>query len=157
MTVALLYIQTANSVCSNYRAIPGLLADGTLEIDVLDTAVSRILRTKFVMGIFENPYQAAPQSQWKKIIHSDKSVALARRLDRESIVLLENNGLLPLDKKTLKSIAVIGPMAHGFMNVSCYFSIHLTAICESIIDTYSSTATTSCTSRNTAASLPWTG
>lgn len=107
-----------DSFCSNYRAIPGLLADGTLEADVLDTAVSRILRTKFVMGLFDNPYQAAPQNQWKKIIHSDKSVALARRLDRESIVLLENNGVLPLDKKQLKSVAVIGPMAHGFMNVS---------------------------------------
>lgn len=118
----------------------------------MDTAVSRILRTKFIMGIFETPYQAAPQNQWKKIIHSDKSVALARRLDRESIVLLENNGVLPLDKKALKSVAVIGPMAHGFMNVSCYsFGIR-----EIIIDICFSTVIMSCINRNTVASLPWT-
>jgi beta-glucosidase len=34
--------------------------------------------------------------------------------------LLENNGVLPLNKKKVKSIAVLGPMAHGFMNVSFY-------------------------------------
>ncbi|KAI5840969.1 glycoside hydrolase superfamily [Morchella snyderi] len=104
----------------NYRAIPGLLEDGTLDLEILDTAVSRILRTKFVMGLFENPYIAAPEDQWKKIIHSDKSVALARKIDRESIVLLENNGVLPLNKKKVKSIAVLGPMAHGFMNYGDY-------------------------------------
>ncbi|KAH0608344.1 uncharacterized protein H6S33_001478 [Morchella sextelata] len=104
----------------NYRAIPGLLEDGTLDIEILDTAVSRILRTKFIMGLFENPYIAAPEDQWKKIIHSDKSVALARKIDRESIVLLENNGVLPLNKKKVKSIAVLGPMAHGFMNYGDY-------------------------------------
>ncbi|RPB08077.1 glycoside hydrolase family 3 protein [Morchella conica CCBAS932] len=104
----------------NYRAIPGLLEDGTLDIEILDTAVSRILRTKFIMGLFENPYIAAPEDQWKKIIHSDNSVALARKIDRESIVLLENNGVLPLNKKKVKSIAVLGPMAHGFMNYGDY-------------------------------------
>ncbi|KAI5781274.1 putative beta-glucosidase [Geopyxis carbonaria] len=104
----------------NYRAIPKLIADGTLDADILDTAVSRILRTKFAAGLFEDPYPSAPKSQWKKIIHSDEAVSLARRIDRESIVLLENDGILPLNPKTLKSIAVIGPMADGFMNYGDY-------------------------------------
>lgn len=102
------------------------------------------------MGLFENPYQAAPEDQWKKIIHSEKSVALARKLDRESIVLLENDGVLPLDKKKLKNIAVIGPMAHGFMNVS-NFSLDLLGL---LTDKCCSTVTTLCTDPNTVVLLP---
>lgn len=78
--------------------------------------MSRVLRVKFEMGLFENPYTAAPESKWKSLINSPKAVKLARNLDKESIVLLENhNTTLPLSKSG--SIAVIGPMAHGFMNV----------------------------------------
>ncbi|PWW77847.1 Glycoside Hydrolase Family 3 protein [Tuber magnatum] len=104
----------------NYRAIPSLLEDGTLEAKVLDTAVSRILRSKFAMGLFENPFSAAPQERWNKLIHSEEAVKLARQLDRESIVLLENNRVLPIDRGKVKSIAVLGPMAHGFMNYGDY-------------------------------------
>lgn len=69
------------------------------------------------MGLFENPYPGAPSSQWSKLIHTPEALSIARDLDRESIVLLENhNNTLPLKKDG--SIAVIGPMAHGFMNVS---------------------------------------
>lgn len=83
----------------------------------MNTAVSRLLRAKFEMGLFENPYPAAPEKQWHKLIHSSEAVKLARKLDKESIVLLENhNTTLPLSKSG--NIAVIGPMAHGFMNVS---------------------------------------
>lgn len=78
--------------------------------------MSRLLRAKFEMGLFENPYPAAPENQWNKLIHSTEAVELARELDKESIVLLENhNETLPLKKSG--NIAVIGPMAHGFMNV----------------------------------------
>ena len=103
----------------NYRKVPELIADGTLDPKILDQAVSRILTTKFKAGLFENPLVAAPKSQWNKLIHTQKSRDLARKIDRETIVLLENhNNILPLNPKKLKSIAVLGPMAHGFMNVS---------------------------------------
>lgn len=69
------------------------------------------------MGLFENPYPAAPESKWHSLINNADAKKLARDLDKESIVLLENhNATLPLKKSG--SIAVIGPMAHGFMNVS---------------------------------------
>lgn len=104
-------------VQSNFKQIPSLLEDGRLDIKFVDQAVSRLFRAKFEMGLFENPFSAAPQDQWPSLIHTDEAVDLARRLDRESIVLLENhNNTLPL-KKTSK-VAVIGPMAHGFVNVS---------------------------------------
>ena len=83
----------------------------------MDTAVSRVLRAKFELGLFENPYLGAPEDKWHELIHSDEAVDLARELDKESIVLLENHdNVLPLKKSG--SIAVLGPMAHGFMNVS---------------------------------------
>ncbi|CAG8920339.1 unnamed protein product [Penicillium salamii] len=103
----------------NFQKIPELVKSGKLDISVVDTAVSRLLRAKFEMGLFENPYPAAPENQWKKLIHSDKAVKLARELDKESIVLLENhNETLPLKKSG--NIAVIGPMAHGYMNYGDY-------------------------------------
>ncbi|KAJ5343246.1 uncharacterized protein N7506_003070 [Penicillium brevicompactum] len=103
----------------NFQKIPELVKSGKLDIAVVDTAVSRLLRAKFEMGLFENPYPAAPENQWNKLIHSTEAVELARELDKESIVLLENhNETLPLKKSG--NIAVIGPMAHGFMNYGDY-------------------------------------
>jgi beta-glucosidase len=102
---------------SNFEKIPELVKSGKLDIKTVDTAVSRLLRAKFEMGLFENPYPGAPSSQWSKLIHTPEALSIAKDLDRESIVLLENhNNTLPLKKDG--SIAVIGPMAHGFMNVS---------------------------------------
>ncbi|KAH3045339.1 hypothetical protein KXW01_009528 [Aspergillus fumigatus] len=104
---------------SRWVKIPELVKAGKLDIKTVDTAVSRVLRAKFEMGLFENPYPAAPKSQWNNLIHSKEAVKLARQLDKESIVLLENhNNTLPLKKKG--DIAVIGPMAHGFMNYGDY-------------------------------------
>lgn len=100
----------------NYATIPQLVSSGKLDISVVDTAVSRLLRAKFAMGIFENPYLAVPANETNKYIHTPETVALARELDAESIVLLENHDdILPLSKSA--NVAVIGPMAHGFMNV----------------------------------------
>lgn len=71
------------------------------------------------MGLFETPYPGAPANRWKDLIHTPEAIKLARDLDKESIVLLENhNNTLPLKKNA--NIAVIGPMAHGFMNVSSF-------------------------------------
>jgi beta-glucosidase len=101
---------------SNFRTIPALVESGKLDNSTVDTAVSRLLRAKFEMGLFENPYPGAPQDQWSSLIHTPENLQVARDLDRESIVLLENhNNTLPLKKSG--SIAVIGPMAYGYMNV----------------------------------------
>ncbi|KAL1987240.1 hypothetical protein VTN96DRAFT_4572 [Rasamsonia emersonii] len=103
----------------NFKTIPQLVQSGKLDIKTVDTAVSRLLRAKFEMGLFENPYPGAPQSEWSSLIHTPEALQVARELDRESIVLLENhNNTLPLKKGG--SIAVIGPMAHGFMNYGDY-------------------------------------
>ncbi|GAM39900.1 hypothetical protein TCE0_034f11821 [Talaromyces pinophilus] len=104
----------------NYKQIPQLVKDGRLDMKTVDTAVSRFLRAKFEMGLFENPYPASVADQtWSSLIHTSDAVQLAHNLDRESIILLENNNnTLPLKKSG--SIAVIGPMAHGFVNYGDY-------------------------------------
>ncbi|KUL82300.1 hypothetical protein ZTR_10141 [Talaromyces verruculosus] len=103
----------------NFKTIPQLVASGKLNSSIVDTAVSRLLRAKFEMGLFETPYPGAPSDKWNDLIHTPENVQVARDLDRESIVLLENhNSTLPLKKSG--SIAVIGPMAHGFMNYGDY-------------------------------------
>lgn len=92
----------------NYEKIPGMIAAGTLSEDVLDTAVSRLLRTKFEMGLFENPRFPYPANETSKYIHTPANLKIARDLDAESIILLENhNNILPLKKDT--NVAVIGP------------------------------------------------
>ncbi|KAH9875418.1 hypothetical protein J1614_004910 [Plenodomus biglobosus] len=95
----------------NFETIPKLIEEGKLDISVVDTAVSRQLRAKFEMGLFENPYLGVPDNTTSSIIHTPENVALARELEAESIVLLENkNATLPLSKSA--NIAVIGPMAN---------------------------------------------
>lgn len=80
----------------------------------IDTAVSRVLRLKFDMGLFDNPY-VEPEVARKKV-RSAEHIAVARAAARQSIVLLENkNNLLPLNKN-LKRIAVIGPNADNIYN-----------------------------------------
>lgn len=103
----------------NYRTIPELVASGRMAESVVDTAVSRLLRAKFEMGLFERPYQTAPQSQWSNIINTPAAKQLAREIDRDSIVLLKNDhDILPISKSA--KVAVIGPMASGYMNYGDY-------------------------------------
>lgn len=104
----------------NFANIPKLVEAGKLDIELVNTAVARQLRAKFALGLFENPYPGLGASNGTNgtfpAIHTEKSVAVARKLDAESIVLLENKEqTLPLKRDA--NIAVIGPMA-DFVNVS---------------------------------------
>lgn len=86
-----------------------LVKDGTVSEKALDDAVRRILRIKYLLGLFDNPY-ADPEQEAATIMR-EEHIAFARDVARKSIVLLKNeNNLLPLDRN-IKSIAVIGPLA----------------------------------------------
>ena len=101
----------------SYEKIPAMVQAGKLDVKVVDTAVARVLRAKFKLGLFEDANTGVPDNETAKYIHTPANVQLARDLDAESIVLLENhNNVLPLKRSA--NVAVIGPMAHGFMNVS---------------------------------------
>lgn len=101
----------------SFENIPDLVKNGTLDEEIVDTAVARVLRAKFKQGLFENPYTGVPDDEIYDYVHTKKHIALAQKLDEESIVLLENHdNILPLKKNA--NIAVIGPMADGYTNVS---------------------------------------
>ncbi len=76
----------------------------------MDEAVGRVLAAKFRLGLFENPYVDPDYAQ--KITNSSEHKQLALKAAQKAIVLLKNdNNLLPLDLKKVKTIAVIGPNA----------------------------------------------
>lgn len=92
-----------------FEKLDSLVKSGALPVAYIDSSVSRILRAKFSIGLFDHPY--ADTSDMEHKVHSSESVRLALNIARESIILLKNNNhLLPL-KRGIKSIAVIGPSA----------------------------------------------
>ncbi|KAK2061310.1 glycosyl hydrolase family 3 N terminal domain-containing protein [Colletotrichum caudatum] len=103
----------------SFQYLPELVANGTLPENVVDTAVSRVLRAKFKSGLFEHPYTGVPDDNFFDYVNTEEHRKVARDLDAESIVLLENhNETLPLKKDA--HVAVIGPMAHGYVNYGDY-------------------------------------
>jgi beta-glucosidase len=87
----------------------GLVEEGRIGIDTIDTAVANILRVKFRLGLFENaftdPAELPPPG-------NEHALATAQKLALQSVVLLKNDhGTLPLSTQRLSSIAVIGPLA----------------------------------------------
>lgn len=90
------------------------VTNGKVDMQTIDTAVSRILKLKFDMGLFEHPY--ADPKQAKQHVRSREHIALARRVAQESIILLKNKGgILPLSRNI--HAAVIGPNAHNRYNM----------------------------------------
>lgn len=84
---------------------------GAVSAARLDEAVARVLRAKFLAGLFDEP-RGLPPERLAAVVHTPEHVALARRLAEESIILLRNEGgLLPLAPARLRSLAVIGPNA----------------------------------------------
>jgi beta-glucosidase len=95
-----------------YPALVEMVKSGKLSEKYVDLACSRILRLKFVLGLFDGKRTFPEPEQLPKLIHTPEHVALARRMAEESVILLKNeNNLLPLDAAKLKSVALIGPNA----------------------------------------------
>ncbi|MBR4099802.1 MAG: glycoside hydrolase family 3 C-terminal domain-containing protein [Clostridia bacterium] len=85
------------------------LLNGEVDMSLLDEAVLRILTVKFKLGLFENPYV---QRDKIPLVHSEETVKLVREMEEDGIVLLENDGILPLDEKKVGKVAVIGNNAY---------------------------------------------
>jgi beta-glucosidase len=101
---------------SSYRALGKALERGLLREADLDVAVARLLLARMKLGLFDPPervpYAQIPYSKNDAPDHDQ----LARRVARESIVLLKNDSLLPL-RKDLKTIAVVGPTAADLVSL----------------------------------------
>ena len=92
-------------------ALEDLVREGVVPESLIDDAVRRVLRLKFRLGLFDDPYRYCDTEREKReTLSADKRDAV-RSVARESIVLLENReGILPLNKR-YKSIGLIGPLA----------------------------------------------
>jgi len=92
------------------KTVVELVNEGRLSIERLDDIVTRVLRVKFALGLFENPY--TDEEEYKKVVHCEEHAQLSERVAGESLVLLKNDGVLPL-KKGISSVAVIGPCSNA--------------------------------------------
>ena len=96
------------------------VADGKISQETLDKRVAEILRVKFWLGLFDNPYRVMVNKR-NKIVHSKEHQAVSLEAARQSLVLLKNEmNLLPLSK-SLRSIAVIGPNADERTQLICRY------------------------------------
>ncbi len=89
--------------------LAGGLDDGNIDAGLLDAAVGRVLRMKFRLGLFDRRYVESPTEAAFEALAAAESAA-ARALAERSLVLLENDGVLPL-APDLRRVAVLGPIA----------------------------------------------
>ena len=103
-------IKAGDDLCcgNDYYALVDALQQGLVSEQEIDNALRYVLETRFRLGLFDppalDPYARIPYSENNSPAHQ----ALALRVARESMVLLKNDGLLPLDRAKIKRIAVIG-------------------------------------------------
>jgi len=95
---------------SFFEGAQAAVREGLLAESEIDNVLRRILTLKFRMGLFENPRRPNREQQ-ARVIASAEHRALNLSLSRESVVLLKNDGILPLSPDKLRKIAVLGPNA----------------------------------------------
>lgn len=89
-----------------------LIRDGEISMKTIDSRVADVLRVKFRLGLFDNPYVENP-NQADQLVHTEADEAFSKQINRESLVLLKNeNNLLPLNIDKLDNILVTGPLAN---------------------------------------------
>jgi beta-glucosidase len=105
-------VELPTIVCYGDPLKKGLEA-GEVSMDLIDRSVRRHLQKKFELGLFDNPY--ADEGSVLQFFETDDNRTLAREIARESMVLLKNDGVLPL-AKDIQKIAIIGPNGHEGRN-----------------------------------------
>jgi len=91
-----------------YALLPKLVEENPSLMTYIDESTRRVLRTKFVLGLFDNPYNDVDKAE--KVTRSKEHLAMALATDRESIILLKNEGLLPLNADKAMKVALVGPV-----------------------------------------------
>ncbi len=90
-----------------FKHLPEYVRSGELDEELIDESVRRVLAIKFKRGLFENPY--CEIDALKEKLRNEKKEALSKKIAEESMILLKNDGVLPIAKG--KKVAVIGPHA----------------------------------------------
>ena len=95
------------------RCLEKLVREKNIDMNEIDASVERILRAKYALGLFEDPYRFLDNQRESREVRSASAMALARKAAASSMVLLKNaNALLPLSKQ-IKRIALVGPLANN--------------------------------------------
>ncbi len=93
-----------------YKNLIQLVNDKKINIKQIDQAVTRVLHEKFMLGLFDNPYTSTQNVDG--VVGNEKHAAFAQEVAEKAIVLLKNEkNILPLNKSSIQSIALIGPHA----------------------------------------------
>ena len=100
---------------SYLNTLPSSLAAGKVVMEQINTACRRILKAKYLLGLFENPYKFCNSERARNEIYTQSNREEARKIAAESFVLLKNEGVLPLRKQG--KIAIIGPLADTRVNM----------------------------------------
>ena len=97
-----------------YIQLKNAVEQGILDESIVDSAVCHVIRLKFEMGLFDNPFVNPEEAT--EVVHNTDHIKLARKMAQQSTVLLENKGaILPLAKNNIK-VAVVGPNANTMYN-----------------------------------------
>ena len=105
-------VELPNTVCYG-EALKSALDQGDINLELVDLAVKRHLTKKLELGLLENPY--VEEGNVLEVFETTEQRALAREIASKSMVLLKNDGLLPL-QKSIQTIAIVGPNAHNGRN-----------------------------------------
>ena len=90
-------------------ALERAVREGLIPIEVVDEAVRRVLRVKFLIGLFDDPFVDPEEAE--RVVGCEEHRRLALEAARKSIVLLKNEGVLPLDRGRLRKLLVVGGAA----------------------------------------------
>lgn len=102
-----------------------LVKENKISVALIDDAVKRILRKKFELGLFDDPYRYSDSKREQKELNNPEHRKAAREVAQKSIVLLKNEQqLLPLSKAT-KTIAFIGPLVKEYKANMGFWSVDL--------------------------------
>ena len=95
-----------------YEDLQAAVEQGLVEESVIDTNLTRLMAARFRLGMFDDPAQVPFSSIPHSVNDCEEHAEMARDAARKSMVLLKNDGLLPLDPNSGQKVAVIGPNAH---------------------------------------------
>ncbi len=96
-----------------FHILKELVEEGKVDEAIIDESVKRILRVKFLLGLFDDPYRYCSKEREEKNMMTSENKHASLEVAKRSFVLLKNNkNILPLNKN-YKKIAVIGPLANN--------------------------------------------
>ena len=94
-----------------FNHLEALVESGKIAGAAIDAAVRRVLRVKFELGLFDDPYRYCSEAREKRLVMASEHLAAAQRMAEQSLVLLKNDGNTLPFATDLRSLAIIGPLA----------------------------------------------